>query len=644
MNFELTKLILGMNEVKIRFKTLLSGLGIAFVLFSLARTLFFVFNYDKFDSFSFSEISKAFLIGIWFDVVPVFYYNLLFILLLILPTYLFDNKYFKVSLSAIFLTTNGIALLQNLIDIGYFPFNKKRTGAEIFHLSKELNQAQIIQYGLDFWPLVLIFILLICFCFYVIKQLNKQPFSVQKTAFSLIARIGYNSLFIILTIAITLIGLRGGFGLIPLRTFDAGRYVNSGLVPLTINTPFQLICTIEGNNAPEFQFMTQKEAETIIQPIKNLSSNKFVKKNIVIIIVESLGKEYMGFYNNGKGYTPFIDSLCAKSLTYKNSFANGTISMDAPPSIFSGIPNIMEDSYIISQFNINNPESVGSILSKEGYNSSFYHGGKNGTMGFDNFVSQSGMGHYFGLDEYPKKEDFDGKWGIFDEPYLQYYADELSHKTQPFISSIFTLSSHHPYTVPPKYSTLLPKGSMPIHQSIGYADLALKQFFSAAKNQPWYPNTLFIITADHTSDSEKPEYQTLLGRYSIPFIFFDPLNKAGKIDSTHIIQHASLPATILSQLYYNKPFFSVNKPASDSNSFAVFHSNGFYQLLENNWLLAMSQNGECSLYDWKKDAQMRTNLALANRKTTERLKLKLHSYLQTSINRFKNNTFGKTEK
>jgi phosphoglycerol transferase MdoB-like AlkP superfamily enzyme len=437
--------------------------------------------------------------------------------------------------------------------------------------------------------------------------------------------------------------LRGGFGLIPLRTFDAGRYVNSGLVPLTINTPFQLICTIEGNDAPNFQFMTNKEAETIIQPIKNLPNDKFLKKNIVIIIVESLGKEYMGFYNNGKGYTPFLDSLCTKSLTYKNSFANGTISMDAPPSIFSGIPNIMEDSYIISQFNINSPESIGSILSKEGYNSSFYHGGKNGTMGFDNFISQSGMGHYFGLDQYPNKEDYDGKWGIFDEPYLQYYADELSHKTQPFISSVFTLSSHHPYTVPAKHSTLLPKGSLPIHQSIGYADLALKKFFSTAQKQPWYSNTLFIITADHTSDSEKPDYQTLLGRYSIPFIFFDPQSKEGEIDSTHIIQHASLPATILSQLYYNKPFFSVNNPANDSSTFAVFHSNGFYQLLEDNWLLMMSQNEEYSLFDWKKDPQIRTNLASENKKTTEQLKLKLQAYLQTSINRFKDNTFGKKE-
>lgn len=633
-----------MEKLKIRLKTLLFGLGFAFGLFSLARIFFFVFNYDEFASFSFSEISTAFLIGVWFDVVPVFYYNLLFILLLLIPFYLFENKYFRIALSAIFLTTNGIALLQNLTDIGYFPFNKKRTGAEIFHLSKEFNQAQIIQYGLDFWHLVLIFVLLISVCIYVLKQLNQKSFSIPTTDFHLKAKIGYNFLFILLTIGITLIGLRGGFGLIPLRTFDAGRYVNSGLVPLTINTPFQLICTIEGNNAPEFQFMTDKDAEAIIQPIKNLPSNKFIKKNIVIIIVESLGKEYTGFYNNGKGYTPFIDSLCTKSLTYKNSFANGTTSMDAPPSIFSGIPNIMEDGYIISQFNINNPESIGSILSKEGYNSSFYHGGKNGTMGFDNFVSQSGMGNYFGLNEYPKKEDFDGKWGIFDEPYLQYFADELGHKTQPFISSIFTLSSHHPYTVPAKYSSLLPKGSLPIHQSIGYADLALKKFFATAEQQPWYSNTLFIITADHTSDSEKPEYQTLLGRYSIPFIVFDPQNKKGEIDSTHITQHASLPATILSQLYYNKPFFSLNNPANDPNSFAVFHSNGFYQLVEENWLLTMSQNGEYSLFDRKKDAQMRTNLASENKKIAERLKLKLQAYLQTSINRFKNNTFGKVEK
>ena len=644
MNFELRTLILGMKELKIRFNTLLLGLGFAFLLFSLARILFFIFNYNEFDSFSFLEISKAFLIGIWFDVVPVFYYNLLFIILLVIPVYLFENKYFRISLSVIFLITNGIALLQNLIDIGYFPFNKKRTGAEIFHLSKEWNKDQLVQYGIDFWYLGVIFVVLIAFFFYLINKFSNKHFTTQSNSVLIKTKIGHHLLFSISVIAITLLGLRGGFGLIPLRTFDAGRFIASGLVPLTINTPFQLICTIEGNNAPEFQFMTDKEAESIIQPIKNVTDTNFTKKNIVIIIVESLGKEYIGFYNKGKGYTPFIDSLCSKSLTYNYSFANGTTSMDAPPAIFSGIPNIMNDSYIISQFNINNPESIGSILSKKGYNSSFYHGGKNGTMGFDNFISQSGMGQYFGLNEYPKKEDFDGKWGIFDEPYLHYFADELNHKTQPFISSVFTLSSHHPYTVPAKYSTLLPKGSLPIHQSVGYTDMALKKFFANAEKQPWFSNTLFFLTADHTSDSENPEYQTLLGRYSIPFIVFDPQNDKQKIDSTHVMQHASMPATILKLLNFNEPFFSLNNTATDAHSFAVFYSNGFYHLVEDNWLLTMSQDGEYSLFDWKHDSQMRTNLASENKQTAESLKLKLQAYLQTSINRFKDNTFGKVEK
>jgi phosphoglycerol transferase MdoB-like AlkP superfamily enzyme len=633
-----------MKELKIRIKVLLFGLGIAFLLFSVARILFYFFNHNLFNTFSFSEITHSFLIGIWFDVVPVFYYNLIFIFFLLIPVNLFDSKPFKLSLTGIFIFTNGIALFQNLADIAYFPFNKKRTGAEILHLSKEWNKEQLIQYASDFWYLILIFLVLISICFYVINFLSRKSFKTPIDSISLKSKISFHFLFSLLIISITLLGLRGGFGLIPLRTFDAGRYVKSGLVPLTINTPFQLICTIEGNNAPDFNFMSENEAETIIQPIKNIPSNKFIKKNIVIIIVESLGKEYMGFYNKGKGYTPFIDSLCTKSLTFKNSFANGTISMDAPPAIFSGIPNIMEDSYIISQFNINNPKSIGSILGKEGYNSSFYHGGKNGTMGFDNFISQSGMGSYYGMNEYPKKEDFDGKWGIFDEPYLQYYADELGHKTQPFISSVFTLSSHHPYTVPEKYSSMLPKGSLPIHQSMRYTDLALQKFFGKAQNQTWYTNTIFIITADHTSDSENPEYQTLLGRYSIPFILFDPQMEKGIIDSTHIIQHASIPATILSQLYYNKPFFSINNPATNFNSFAVFHTNGFYQLLEDNWLLIMSQNGEYSLFDWKKDSEMRNNLSSENAKTAEKLKLKLQSYLQISIHRFKNNTFGKVEK
>jgi len=634
-----------MEELKSRAKTLTLGLVFAYLLFTICRLVFLVFNWQFFSNSSQIEITEAFFIGVWFDTVPVFYYNLLFILFIIIPHPWWNKPVFRRLVIQVFLFTNGVALLQNLVDVAYFPFNKKRTGAEILHLAQEINFQQSISYLVDFWYVIIILVVLLILSYRLLKHYSTQTFNNRNSqpATRNPQLIIKWSLFITTTLAITFMGLRGGFGLIPLRTFDAGRYVNTQLIPLAINTPFQFICTIEGNSAPDFHFMPQAEADSMIQPIKHDSLKTFQKKNVVIIIVESLGKEYMGFYNQGKGYTPFLDSLCQVSLTFENSFANGTTSMDAPPALLAGIPSLLEDSYMISQFNINTPQSIGSVLATEGYNSSFYHAGKNGTMGFDNFISLCGMGQYYGLNEYPNLADYDGKWGIFDEPYLQYFSSELNKKKPPFISTVFTLSSHHPYTVPKKYEKSLPNGSLPIHYSIAYADLSLRRFFDNAKKQPWFTNSHFVITADHTSESDNPKYQTPLGRYAIPFILYSPSDNTLKGVRPNVMQQSLLTPTVLDILDYNKPYFSLGKSAfnSQNESYAVFHSGGTYSLAKEELVLVVPKGEVSFLYNYKSDPHFQTDISSSRLKEKQQMGKELEAYLQTYLHRLKTNNFKK---
>lgn len=114
-------------------------------------------------------------------------------------------------------------------------------------------------------------------------------------------------------------------------------------------------------------------------------------------------------------------------------------------------------------------------------------------MGFDNFSKAAGIDNYIGQNEYVgNKADFDGSWGIYDEPYLQYIANYLDTVKSPFFAGIFTLSSHHPYKIPNEYSGKFPKGNIPILESIGYADYALQQFFDRISKSDWYKNTLLF--------------------------------------------------------------------------------------------------------------------------------------------------------
>jgi phosphoglycerol transferase MdoB-like AlkP superfamily enzyme len=621
-----------MQEVLSRSNLLARRLLLLFLAFSLCRLAFGLYNWSDFAQNSFLEILSTFWWGILFDSVPVFYLSLPIILLHFLPNVWWQKQATQQTVFYLFIAISTVACFMNLADVAYFPFNKKRTGAEVIHLAKDWNTAQLMAYFLDFWHLfVVLFATLGIVIWLWPKHLTNQTKS--KPVYWLV--------YIFFWIGFTVTGMRGGWGLIPLRTFDAGRFVPPSLVPLTINTPFQFICTAEGNNAPSFDFMPDTEASKIVPTFKNYSQLPFQKKNVVIVIVESLGKEYMGFYNEGKGYTPFLDSLCSQSLTFEYSYANGTTSMDAPPALLAGIPHLMDDSYIMSQFNTNTPSSIGSLLKTEGYNTSFYHGGKNGTMGFDNFISLCQMGDYYGLNEYPNEGDFDGKWGIFDEPYLQYYAQELQSKPQPFASVVFTLSSHHPYTVPPPYLDKLPKGTLPIHKSIAYTDLSLRKFFQAASQMTWFKNTLFIITADHTSDAENYLYMSTLGRHSIPFIFYSPSDNTLKGVSKKMMQQSILLPSLMDYLHYPHPFFSLGTSAfqDSTQSSALFYYGGHYFLAQKEWLVLMSPSKEFKLYNHQQDPFLQKDLSNQEPKHFAELKITLQAQLQVYIQRLEKNTF-----
>ena len=352
------------------------------------------------------------------------------------------------------------------------------------------------------------------------------------------------------------------------------------------------------------------------------NANNTNKDNIIIIILESFSSEYLGTGNSYKGYTPFLDSLAQEGIFFKNNFANGRTSMQAIPSILAGIPALMDEPLITSIYQANEIYGLGTILKQYGYQTSFFHGGINGTMGFDMFSKISGMDDYYGMNEYPESEnDYDGNWGISDEPFLQFFAKKLSQYDQPFFSAIFTLSSHQPYTIPEKYEGKFPKGELPIHESIGYTDHALKKFFETAKTKAWYNNTLFIITADHTQKSSEKVYQNIVGQYRVPLILFHPENKlptpkqsfiptnrirytnkwqVGQVmaEMGRITQHADIMPGILDYLgfktdkvaWFGNSFFNEN-----CKGYAINYSAETYRLIHKDYYIELTTNGDSRL-------------------------------------------------
>jgi len=515
----------------------------------------------------------------------------------------------------IFIVTNSIALFVNLADIAYFPFTMKRTTSLVFdQFVHETNKlGLVIQFSIDYWYVLFLFIL--C-CFFLYKAYDIT--SIKKTdGFPQWKEYVSHTLLFLFFGFLIWGGLRGGFrhSTRPISLSNAGKYVDKPIqMAIVQNTPFAIIRTLGKHAVKPVHYFPDSVQESIFSAQKDADTGGFRKKNVVLILLESWSREFVGALNRELndstflGYTPFFDSLIGKSLTFKYAFANGRKSIEALPSAMAGIPS-MEVPYVLSHYSNNTVTSLATELKKKGYVTSFFHGAPNGSMGFDSFVKMAGIEHYYGKTEYGNDADYDGIWGIWDEEFFQYFAQEMDTMEEPFFASIFSVSSHHPYAVPERYEHVFPETENPLIRCLGYTDLALRRFFETAQKMPWYNNTLFVLTADHSSFPMHEYFTNDLGTFSIPLVFFDPEGKLSGFDEKRVAQQIDILPTVLDYLNFDEPYIAFGKSLLDSTSadYAVNYING-YQLVTPDYLLQFNGEKTTGLYRYKTDRKLEENL------------------------------------
>ena len=609
-------------------------LAIALALTVLCRLIFYFFNFHFFNDISLPDLLKICIYGLRFDISAVVMCNILFILLHIIPlSHRNDQGYQKV-LAILFYSFNSISLLSNCVDSAYFKFILKRSTVDVF---------SFFGLGNDMYRLLPVFLIDYWYVFFIWAVLTGlMIFLYKKTAFYsapvnyTFKNYGMHTVIGTVVVGIALIGLRGGTQLRPITVITAAEYVSSKNIPLIINTPFSIITSFQQESIQEANYFPDETLKALYDPIHIGKPAEQKKINVVIIILESFSKEYIGSLSHKKTHTPFLDSLISQSFVFTNAFANGKRSMEGIPAVVASIPTFMNDAFITSPYGSNQISSIASLLKKKGYATSFYHGGINGTMGFDAFSKVAGFDNYFGMNEYPDSKDYDGTWGIWDEKYLQYYAHKLNNSTQPFCSAIFTLSSHHPYRVPEKYKNVFKEEELPIYKSVEYTDHSLKQFFYTASKMSWYNNTLFVITADHTGDSKDAFYSNRTGMYCIPVIYYTP-DGSLKGKNENVTQQADIMPTILDYLNFDHSFFSFGKSVFDSTSigYAVNYSSSIYQFISGDNILQFDGASAIGLYNYKTDSLMKHNLLnqkpILTLELSNRLKAVIQTYNHTLI-------------
>ena len=630
------------------------NLLLAFLCYTICRVEFLLENWSIFQGSttwaSFVENCRG---GLLFDASAIFYTNSLWLVLMLLPLRWLQKPSAQAVLKCLFVVVNAFCVVINLMDSVYFPFTQQRTTAFVFdEFQNEGNLLTI--FGVEVvrhWYLVLLAAVLIYALFKGYRK-SEGATSQKATAFYLT-----QTFSLLLFVPIAVCGMRGASlfnSTRPIAISNAHQFaatpLQSGLV---LNTPFAILRTLNEKpmQVPTF-FETQAELDSIYTPVHVPDSNRIERrKNVVILIVESFAQEFVGALNhhldNGtyRGYTPFADSLLAKSLTWQETISNSGFSIDAMPAVLASIPR-MDKPFVLTPFSLNTLNSIASELGRWGYSSAFFHGAPNGSMGFQAFARSIGFENYYGMTEYCQdkrfggNDDFDGTWAIWDEPFLQYYCTKMSEMHEPFVTTVFTASSHHPFHLPEAYRDTFPEeGKFPLHKCIRYTDHSLRRFFESASRQPWFKNTIFVLTADHASSRiTHDEYMTEVGLFRIPILFYDPSGEMPRGTRPGIAQQIDIMPTLLGYLGYDRPYiaFGIDLLRTPSEQTWAFNWDHVPQYLQGDYVLHFDGEHAKAFYDYRHDRLMKQNL---HGKCDEEpiMERRIKALVQSFMQRMKNN-------
>lgn len=636
--------------------TVVCNLVLAYVVYFVCRIVFLLTNYSSFsDNLTAGHLMEMLRGGFLFDSSAIMYTNVLWIVMVLFPLHLKETPTYRKVCKWLFVVVNSLAVVMNLCDCVYFQYTSRRTTSTVFsEFSHEGNLAGI--FGTELirhWYLLLIGVVLIYALWRLYLSHNLKRHTICWWRYSLATLVS-----ILLMVPCILGGMRGGLAhsVRPITVSNANQYVNHPTeAAIVLNTPFSLIRTIGKNVFEEPKYFTdEKQMLSYYSPIHQPAPGTVMnKKNVVVLIVESFGREYIGSLNRDldggkyRGYTPFVDSLLTHSLTFEYTFANGRKSIDAMPSTLSSIP-MMVEPFFLTPASMNDLTGLAGMLHDKGYYSAFFHGAQNGSMGFEAFARATGYDKYFGRTEYNADSkgggdaDFDGMWAVWDEPYLQHVVRMVNGFKQPFVASVFTASSHHPFKVPEQYAaTFKDEGGQPIHKCVRYTDMALRKFFEAASKQPWYKNTVFVLVADHTNQNTHPYYKTDQGLYSIPIIFYTPDGSLETgVKQGVIAQQIDVLPTLMGILGYDKPYIAfgcdvLRTPAAQT--WAFNYNNGVYQYFKGDFLLQFDGQKTKALYRFKTDPLLKQNLA-GKLPIQPQLENELKSLIQQYMHRMTTNT------
>lgn len=590
-----------MQQIKIVSKLLL----LLLVIYLLLRIAFGV-AYFRWD-FSFTGSLKIIYWGARMDIAAIVYINIPFLIyyFLLAP---FLPLVWQQRLTILFFTLINLPFIAlNFIDLVYFKYTLRRSTIDIFYVFDD----SIHSFGAlfrQYWYMLLLFIIVaVLFVYAVRRVVRSQEPATGKRYIRWLAPVVFTALLLLIA---------RGWEHRPIVPSTPILYTDPVAQPLVNNSTFNLLYSYfrATSQLERKHYFTDQQLDslyTIRRQYQPAPGSSGEKRNVVIFVLESVAADFITG-RTGKAQTPFFDSLLNHSTVCGHAFANGHESVKGLTAILGSIPPFTDEPIFLSNYSSVPFNGLGTILKKEGYNTSFFHGAEYDHFNFAKLCRMVGIDEYYSKDTYGHSEHDDGSWGIYDEYFFSYFAEVMATKQQPFLSVLFNTSSHPPFTIPSARKSQFTIPGQSVHlNSITYVDDCFRQLFDRIRSQPWFANTLFVFCADHTVldyiDNKSYQYEA----YHIPLFIYDPQHPA-RTDITRTVQQLDIVPTILHKLGYAKPFMSFGNDflSGDAGGFSIARKNDGYQLIDSSTITCLDDQSGKTLYhyNYKADSTLSNNI------------------------------------
>jgi len=556
---------------------------------------------EDFSDLTFFELIASFLMGFRVDIITLFTFLSIIILLLVFPVQWIHKRRFRIGMGLIWSTLLSTILLISFSDVLYYDFIHRHISNELFALANDTNIIIEMAFGSYLFYTVgaSIFFVILSILFYKIFSAPLQYEKVSPKSW----------LSLIVIILILFIGIRNSFSHKSFGLSDAYAVNKVSSGNLALNGFFCVYRTASSKKGGHHQLADLNESIQITQNLLQSDNANFDTKelplsrafkskpkphyNIVIVLLESWGAEHIDGFTPYKelNVTPYFKKLSNESLKFTNFYANGYRSIYGITSVYTGITLPGGFDYLGSGLELSNLSYLGKIAKENGYKTIAMQSSNRRSYRVDAVSQLAGFDEYYGAEDIPNIETIDAgrapKTGTYDYNMFHFLDQKLNTAKEPFIAFTFTSTNHSDFYLPSKKFERYPHDLRNYNGSLNayiYTDNAIERFMEKAKKEPWFDNTIFIFTADHgTGDALCPIGKVLrpndkslpsVEHFRIPLVIYAPKIFKPQEIKTLGSQNDIFPS-IIDLLGFNQPFSVMGNSLFDSsvkNRFVYFYA------------------------------------------------------------------------